>query len=223
MYKCDKCNKEFKTQQGLNSHKGWHNIPNRKSNFMEYNKNVKNGILKKYNTNQFIKAKNEGKIILVSSETKKKLSDKAKEQKWDEERRIKHSISMKNAVKNNPESYSANNVSGRTKTIKYKNTLLKGSWELLVAKWLDENNIKWTNKIDGIHYEWCGSTHLYFPDFYLIELNKYIEVKGYERERDRCKWGVLENLIVIKKKEIKMIKEKCFGPISALAHNQLKP
>jgi len=223
MYKCDKCNKAFKTQQGLNSHKGWHNNPIRKSNFIDYNKDVKSGIIRKENTNQFIKAKKEGRIIYVSEDTKKKLSKIGKKQTWSNDRRRKHSEVMKLAVKNNPESYSANNVSGRTKTIKYKDTLLKGSWELLVAKWLDENNIKWTNKIDGIPYEWCGSTHLYFPDFYLIELNKYIEVKGYERERDRCKWGVLENLIVIKKKEIKMIKEKCFGPISALAHNQLKP
>jgi len=61
---------------------------------------------------------------------------------------------MKKAVLKNPESYSANNVSGRTKNIKYKNTTLKGSWELLVAKWLDNNNIKWTNIIKGIPYIW---------------------------------------------------------------------
>ena len=130
---------------------------------------------------------------------------------------------MKKVVQKNPESYSANNVSGRTKTLKYKNTKVKGNWELLVAIWLDNNNIKWTNIIDGIPYEWKGKTHTYFPDFYLINLDKYIEVKGYERERDRHKWMTLNNLIVIKKKEIKLIKKNNFGPISALAHNQLKP
>ena len=62
MYKCDKCNKEFKTQQGLNSHKGWYNNSNRNSNFIKYNKNIKSGKLKKDNTNQFSKAKNEGRV-----------------------------------------------------------------------------------------------------------------------------------------------------------------
>lgn len=223
MYKCDKCDKEFKTQQGLNSHNGWHDNSNRKSNFIQYNKKVKRGTLIKENTNQFIKAKRDGRVIVVSDETRKKISVNSKKQKWDDERRRKHSESMKKAVKNNPNSYSANNVSGRTKLIEYRNTRVKGNWELLVAKWLDNNNIKWTNKIDGISYDWNNETHTYFPDFYLIDLDKYVEVKGYERERDRCKWKVLDNLIVIKKKEIKLIKENKFGPISALAHNQLKP
>ncbi len=87
---------------------------------------------------------------------------------------------------------------------------------MLVAKWLDENNIKWTNKIDGISYNWNGNKHLYFPDFYLIELDKYIEVKGYERERDKCKWKSLNNLIVLKKNEINLIKQNKFGPITQL-------
>ena len=71
---------------------------------------------------------------------------------------------------------------------------------------LDENKIKWTNNIDnGFKYEWNGGIHIYFPDFYLIDYDVYIEVKGYERERDRCKWKSLNNLIIIKKKEIKEI------------------
>jgi hypothetical protein len=113
---------------------------------------------------------------------------------------------MKKAVLENPDSYSANNVSGRTPIIEYNGFYLKGSWELIVAKYLDKLSIKWTNKIDGIPYEWNGSEHLYFPDFYLTEYDMYIEVKGYERERDRCKWRVLDNLIVIKKKEIELIR-----------------
>lgn len=214
MYKCNKCQKEYKTQQGLNAHIGWHNKPNRKSNFTEYNEKLKKGEVIKENSNQFVKAKLEGRTISVLEKTKKKLSIASKKQIWTDERRKKHSNSMKLAVKNNPDSYSANNVSGRTKTLEYNGTKLKGKWELLVAKWLDDNNIKWTNKIDGIPYEWDDNIHLYFPDFYLIELDKYIEVKGYERERDRCKWKVLDNLIILKKKEIELIKENKFGPLA---------
>ncbi|MFA5586614.1 MAG: hypothetical protein WDA02_08765 [Saccharofermentanales bacterium] len=204
---CKICKKEFKTKQGLNSHMGYHSNPNRKSNFSDYNRKIKNGELSKINSNQFIKAKNEGKKIEVSEETRKKLSIASKKQKWSEERRKKHSESMTKAVEENPLSYSANNVCGRTKLIKYKETKLNGKWELEVAKWLDINNIKWTNIINGFNYEWNGKIHKYFPDFYLTDFNIYIEVKGYQRDRDIQKWKSLSNLIVLKKQEIKLIKD----------------
>ena len=87
---------------------------------------------------------------------------------------------------------------------------LTGSWELIVAKWLDENNIKWTNKINPFTYTWNDTDHLYFPDFYLPDLDWYIEVKGYERERDLCKWAVVPNLVIIKQKEIKEINQASY-------------
>ena len=117
---------------------------------------------------------------------------------------------MRKAVLTNPESYSSNNVSGRTPIIEYKGFKLKGSWELETAKWLDRNNIKWTNEIKGFEYDWEGSVHLYYPDFYLNDLNLYVEVKGYERERDRAKWKVIPDLIIIKKKEIYQIKKDLY-------------
>lgn len=52
--------------------------------------------------------------------------------------------------------------------------------------------------------------HLYFPDFYLPDYNLYVEVKGYETERDRCKWAVVKNLLTIKQKELIMIKANKF-------------
>ena len=94
-----------------------------------------------------------------------------------------------------------------TKKFIYNGFELNGSWELLVAKWLDDNNIKWTNKVSPFKYIWNHDEHLYFPDFYLPQHNWYIEVKGYERDRDLCKWNVVPNLIVIKQKEIKEIKK----------------
>jgi hypothetical protein len=182
--------------------------PNRQnivSNFIAYNKKRKE--LSIPGSNQFIKAKQNGmEIPTVSDETRKKLSIASKGRRYSDEHKKKHSIRMKKAVLENPDSYSAKNVSGRAPIIEYNGFYLKGSWELMVAKYLDKLDIKWINKIDGIPYEWNGSNHLYFPDFYLTEYDTYIEVKGYERERDRCKWKVLDNLIVIKKKEIELIR-----------------
>ena len=53
---------------------------------------------------------------------------------------------------------------------------------------------------------WNNSEHIYFPDFYLPEYNYYIEVKGYQRERDLYKWQSVEHLIIIKQKEIENIR-----------------
>lgn len=207
MIKCEICGKEFKTRQGLNSHTGWHIKPDRVSNFKIYNEKVKEGELEKKNTNQFTKAKNEGKKIFVSEKTKMKLSNASKKQVWDEKRKEKQRRAMRKAVRDYPDSYSASNVSGRTKTLEYKGFKLKGSWELEVAKWLDKQKIEWTNKVKGFEYLWEGKIHIYFPDFYLPNLNKYIEVKGFERERDIAKWKAVNNLIVLKRKEIDLIKE----------------
>lgn len=113
---------------------------------------------------------------------------------------------MKKAVKDNPNSYSSSNVSGRTKRYGISNgedeLTVTGTWELEVAIWLNELKINWTNILDGIEYEWNGKTRLYFPDFYLTDYDIYLEVKGFERERDRCKWKNIPNLIVLRKKEI---------------------
>lgn len=208
MFKCEICLKEYKTIQSLNSHVGWHRNSKRKSNFIEYNEKVSSGEIEKINSNQFVKAKNEGlPKPEIREETKKKLREAAKKQKWDNERRINHSNAMRKAVINNPLSYSANNVCGRTKIIEYNGFKLNGKWELEVAIFLDYNNIRWTNIVDGFEYLWEGKNHLYFPDFYLVDFDKYIEVKGYERERDRQKWKSIDNLIIIKLNEIKKIRK----------------
>lgn len=110
---------------------------------------------------------------------------------------------MKEVVKNNPDSYSKNNVSGRVKMYAFEGQTFKGKWELLVAKCLSSANIEYTNEITPFVYSWENGEHLYFPDFYLPSMDLYIEVKGYERERDRCKWKSVKNLIVLKSSQIK--------------------
>lgn len=211
--KCDICGKEFKTQQGLNSHIGWHNKPERKSNFVNYNSKIKNGELSKENSNQFIKAKNLGYEIEIKEETRKKISASTTNrniERWKDPNNIKkQSESMKKAVLNNPESYSSQNVSGRVKSFDFidsygNNIKLKGKWELKVANFLNEKCIKWTNKIEPQPYYWKDNWHLYFPDFYLPEKDIYLEIKGYQRDRDIEKWKYFKfKLLKIKVKEIK--------------------
>ena len=156
-----------------------------------------------------------------SIETKRKMAiacSKAQAKVWDSDKKKKHSDIMKMVVKNNPSAYSTNNVCGRVKPIKiidsYGNeTKCLGNWELIVSEFLTKNDIKWTNKISEVfEYNWNNTIHRYFPDFKLPELNKYIEVKGFERERDREKWKQFPyDLIVLKLKEIKEIKNNTFS------------
>lgn len=131
-----------------------------------------------------------------------------KGRKHTDEEKNKISKSIREAIKNNPESYSSSNVNGRVKRINYnENITLDSSWEFIVAKYLDTNNIKWERPQTGIQYFWENGYHTYFPDFYLPEYNIFIEVKGYERERDKAKYKSLNNLILIKQKDVKMIEE----------------
>lgn len=210
---CRYCSSIRKNGNSLRNHERLcrHN-PNRqeiKSNLVEYNKKRQSGEITVSHTNQYTKAKALGlPKPEVSKETRKKLSEAGKKKVWTQEMREERSRVMKEVVLRNPQSYSASNVCGRTKITEYKGFKLNGSWEVSVAKWLDDEGIIWTNKITvPFSYQWQEKLHLYFPDFYLPEKDLYIEVKGYERDRDRAKWKVVPNLIVLKAKEIQQIQK----------------
>ena len=209
---CSFCNKVCKNANSLRNHERLCKVnPNRqilKSNLIDYHEKVKLGLIDKHATNQYTKAKLLGKEYVISDETRKKISDANSGRKLSPKTIEKLKISMRAAVQRNPDSYTASNISGRTPIIVYNGIKLKGTWEVETAKWLDGQNISWTNVITGFDYEWNNATHLYYPDFYLPEFNCYIEVKGYERDRDRAKWKSLDNLIVLKQREIDKIKNK---------------
>src|SRR5690606_23086156 len=112
------------------------------------------------------------------------------------------------------DSYSCNNVCGRTKLFDIVDsfgidTKVNGGWERTLCEYLNNYNIKWTNIItEKFLYEWNNKTRRYYPDFYLIDYDCYIEVKGYERDRDLAKWNSFpKKLLIIKANEIKQIKK----------------
>jgi len=101
---------------------------------------------------------------------------------------------------------------GRCKKIKYFSPIagevtLDGGWELIVAKYFDKMNIKWTKNKKRFKYIFENKDRFYTPDFYLFDSNLYIEVKGYETDLDRAKWAQFtENIEIWKKEKIKEIK-----------------
>ena len=83
-------------------------------------------------------------------------------------------------------------------------TTLQGTWEYKFAEFLDKKNIQWEKNRVGYKYNFDNKILLYFPDFWLKDLNLYVEVKGYETEKDKEKWKQFPfKLFVVKKQEIK--------------------
>lgn len=91
----------------------------------------------------------------------------------------------------------------KRKTYEYKGEKFHGTWELKYAQWLDSQNIRWRKPKENFHYELNGTSHRYTPDFYLIDEMCYVEIKGYETEKDRAKWDQFPlKLKVLKGKEL---------------------
>lgn len=102
---------------------------------------------------------------------------------------------------------------GRSSKFEYISSIagtvkLDGSWELKVAKYLDENKINWKRNTKRFEYTNLQNTKsTYCPDFWIEDWNSYLEIKGYETDLDKCKWKQFkENLIVWKKEDLIRLK-----------------
>lgn len=69
---------------------------------------------------------------------------------------------------------------------------VQGTWELNVALKLNELNIEW-RRGSPIEYEMNGKLKHYTPDFYLINENLFLEVKGYWWGDDKEKMDCIYN------------------------------
>ena len=103
--------------------------------------------------------------------------------------------------KNNP------NYGGKCharKRIRYKNIMFRSSWEVTVAKWLDKKKYIWKYEPKRFYFKDCT----YLPNFYVEELDSYIEVKGWWDEISKKKIELIKkyhpnkNLIIIDKSNI---------------------
>lgn len=70
-----------------------------------------------------------------------------------------------------------------------KEIKLQGTWEYKYGIWLNANKINWIK--DKSHrleyYNKLGNKRNYYPDFYLIDTNEYIEIKGVWWYDDKIK------------------------------------
>lgn len=213
-FNCKYCGKECKNLFSLRSHEfQCKSNPNRIPNHLENHTYEKRKEIRNKNpSNQYIKARKLGlPLPTVSDETRNKLSistTKISNEYWNgnnkEEHRKTHSDLMRKVATENPESYSSSNR-GRTKEIEKYGVKFQGSWELKFYEWCIHNQIEILRNFEGFNYTFDGE-RTYYPDFYLPELDTYVEVKGYKVDRDVAKWSYFPHkLLVIQKYEISLI------------------
>lgn len=69
---------------------------------------------------------------------------------------------------------------------RYNGIWFDSTWEVRVAKSLDENNIKWERPKIG--FQWTDEGRKYYPDFYLPDYNVYLDPKNpYLQQQDKQK------------------------------------
>lgn len=72
-----------------------------------------------------------------------------------------------------------------SKRVEYNGVTLDSSWELKVAKDLDSNGIAWIRPGALSYIDESNQKRHYFPDFYLVEFNVYLDPKNdYVKKRD---------------------------------------
>jgi len=134
---------------------------------------------------------------------------------WTEEEKAEQSVRM-SKVAATSESYSGRYNRGSVKEIICKNGFkVLGSWEEIFVNYCIDNNIDIEQPSTPFTYTFEGKERVYYPDFYIPLLNCYVEIKGYETNKDKAKWDYLQNvherkLLVIKAKGINDIKNGCF-------------
>lgn len=69
---------------------------------------------------------------------------------------------------------------------KYKGVTMDSSWEVRLAEYLDKKNIRWVRK-HSMWFPWedkDGKTRRYHPDFYLPDLDLYLDPKNKKKLED---------------------------------------
>ena len=98
--------------------------------------------------------------------------------------------------------------------IKYKEFTFQSTWEITIAKFLDNNDIIWEQPRK--RFKWFDLTlkknRTYLPDFYLPEYSYYLDVKNpYKQSVDADKLSQLKNLLRLYVGDIRGVKDLVVG------------
>lgn len=103
----------------------------------------------------------------------------------------------------------------KAKIVMYNGTKLHGTWEVGYAKYLDAQGLSWRRPNEKFEYMFEGKVRHYTPDFYVDELQSYVEIKGYATAKDEAKWSQFtEKLLVLRGENL--------VELGILLHSQVK-
>lgn len=197
---CNHCDKECKNENSLRNHERLcKENPNRQTTPFHDRE-----FQRSHNENQYTKAKRLGlDAPIVSEVTKEKLRalNLSRSKEWNKKNGKKISKTIRKRVKLGEWHTSL----AKHMHINYNSVNLHGSWELAYAKYLDSKNLQWVRNKDSFAYVFEGKKRRYTPDFYLIETDEYVEIKGYKTEKDEAKWSQFpkhKTLTVLMKEEL---------------------
>lgn len=163
MFNCKYCNKEIEKKRVLSAHQP------RCAENPDRIADPKIDYDKRKNSNQWIKSSETGIPYILSDDARNKISERNRNRNWSQEARNKLSIAAKKR-----------GLGGVTQSrwIKYKGKTLGSSYELEVAKSLDENDIKWDICSRFNYIDPKGKARTYTPDIYLIDYDLYLDPKN---------------------------------------------
>lgn len=180
MANCKYCQKEVKPL-GLSMHQKYcKSNPNRltksnggqKKGCTTWNKGIKTHYGEKISDSLRGKSKGVANTPEKEAERKRKISE---------------------TMKKNPDAGGLREGSGRGVKTWYNSPIagrvyLRSTYEIAYARYLDENRINWRLNSDYFEYFYEENIHKYYPDFYLVDENCFVEVKGFKTKKDEAKW-----------------------------------
>lgn len=205
---CRFCNIEKKNENSLRNHERLCKL-NQARQITWIQQNPKLAIERKVELNfqnGATKAKAEGREFIVSEVTRQKFRDanSLRSEEW----HVNNGKKISKTVQQKVENGTWHTSLARNMHIDYNGIDLHGTWELKYAQYLDSNNIRWIRNKDSFKYIFENKERCYTPDFYLIDTNEYIEIKGYKTLKDDAKWNYFpqhQKLIVLMKDELKSL------------------
>ena len=147
----------------------------------------------------------------------KSLKGKSRGVASNEQKEIERKRKISESMKANPLAGGLREGSGRGKKTWYESPIagrvyLRSTYELAYVKYLDANQIKWKANTSSFEYVYEDKKRKYYPDFYLIDEDCYIEVKGFKTKQDEAKWKFFPHkLKILFEKEIKELEGSTHG------------
>lgn len=135
--------------------------------------------------NKGLTKETDARILRCSENLKRRHASGELKTKWPlstEEAREKHRNSMKRVYSNYRPM-----VHKHFKQGNYMGIPCDSSWELAYLLYCLDHNVHIERNKRGFAYIWGDSEHRYFPDFYLPDIDTYVEIKGYKSNRDISK------------------------------------